>query len=269
MDIQDSINNGNLFFLAGLLPVACLNKDLFDIWCFTFKPNLYLDSFEKLLSDEEIKRAQRLQIQKARDHFVVGRGFLRLILAEYLDTEPYRLDFHYNQYGKPVLAKEFNGSGVTFNLSHSHNRALYGVAVGRTIGVDIEKMRSGMNYLKIAARFFSKNETEVLQSLPEDQHKHGFFNCWTRKEAYLKAMGQGLFSPLRQFDVSLAPGEKAELQGHDLGPEEITRWFIQDLDFDPDYKAAFVIESQHISFVEKKSNACVERLTYQCHDRSV
>jgi 4'-phosphopantetheinyl transferase len=196
----------------------------------------------QLLTPDEQARAERFHFQKDRDHFIVARGILRSLLGRYLEVEPGRLRFEYSSYGKPRLSKEFDGGALRFNLSHSHERVLYAFARGRELGVDIEYLRQDFACEEIARRFFSPHEVAAFCSLPTSQRTEAFFRCWTRKEAYVKALGEGLSAPLDEFDVSLLPGEPAALLSNRRRPQEVARWSLQTLDVASVYAAALAVE---------------------------
>ena len=202
----------------------------------------YLHILESTLTADERARAERFYFQKHREHFIAGRGLLRNILSRYLDREPDQLRFCYNSYGKPSLTEEAGAEGLCFNLSHSHGIALYAVTCDREIGIDIEYFRPEVETEKLAERFFSPREAVVLRALPEHLRKEGFFNCWTRKEAYIKAEGKGLAIPLNAFDVSLTPGEPAKLLRTQKHPQEASRWSLQALNPEPGYTAALAVK---------------------------
>ena len=202
----------------------------------------YLHILESTLTADERARAERFYFQKHREHFIAGRGLLRNILSRYLDREPDQLRFCYNSYGKPALTEEAGAEGLCFNLSHSHGIALYAVTCDREIGIDIEYFRPEVETEKLAERFFSPREGVVLRALPEHLRKEGFFNCWTRKEAYIKAEGKGLAIPLNAFDVSLTPGEPAKLLRTQKHPQEASRWSLQALNPEPGYTAALAVK---------------------------
>jgi 4'-phosphopantetheinyl transferase len=201
--------------------------------------NLCIRSLLPYLSDDERERASRLRIPKMQNHFIVARGMLRKILGESLSADPKSLDFIYGAHGKPEL-KNPEHAELHFNLSHSSDLGL--LAINRTyqIGVDIETARPGRPFLKLAERFFSASEFRVLQSLPEDAAMEAFYSCWTRKEAYLKAIGTGLATPLNAFDVTLKPGDKAALIGQRLDHSETARWDMLDIDVPSGYRASVV-----------------------------
>ena len=208
-------------------------------------PTSCLRAFEDTLAADERARAERFYFQKHREHFIAGRGLLRDILSRYLDREPDQLRFCYNAYGKPSLIEETSAEGLCFNLSHSHEMALYALTRGREIGVDIEYFRPDVETEKLAKRFFSPREAAVLRTLPEHLRKEGFFNCWTRKEAYIKAEGQGMSIPLSTFDVSLTPGEPAALLRTQNHPQETSHWSLQALNPEPGYAAALAVKGHN------------------------
>jgi 4'-phosphopantetheinyl transferase len=196
------------------------------------------------LSHDEILRAERFRFERDRRRFIVGRGVLRTILGGYLGVEPGQLRFWYSSYGKPYLAEEFDPCGLGFNLTHSHEMALYAFTCGREIGIDLEYIHPLADAREIAARFFSARENAALCRLPEYQRLEAFYNCWTRKEAYLKATGDGLARPLDQFDVSLTPGEPAKLLCVQGDEQEAARWCLQALTPASGYVAALAVEGR-------------------------
>lgn len=200
-----------------------------------------------LVEDERV-RAARFHFEKDRVRFVVARAALRAILARYLSAPPGQLQFHYNPYGKPSLAADA-GSGLDFNVSHSHSLALLAFARGSALGVDVERLRADAAERQIAERFFSAHEVSALCGLPSAQQPRAFFDCWTRKEAYVKARGEGLSFPLAEFDVSLRPDEPAALLRVRGDAQEAGRWTLRALDVAPDYAAALVTEG-HIRHVK-------------------
>ena len=198
------------------------------------------EMFHDLLETDEVARANRFHFEKDRNHFVVARGFLRLLLGRYLQADPRQLKFSYGAWGKPALDGKFRESRLRFNMSHSHGVALYAVAEGREIGVDVEHMRADFASDDIARRFFSPFEVGVLCELPDDDRVNAFFRCWTRKEAYIKATGRGLSQPLDGFDVTLGSGENVALLRTDDGSHE--RWMLVDIAVGPGYAGALAVE---------------------------
>lgn len=196
------------------------------------------------LARDEQERAARFHFQKDHDGFVVARGALREILGRCLRVEPAQLRFSYSSYGKPALIAAPGWPDLHFNVSHSHELALLAVAQGRTLGVDIEFLRPAVADGEVAERFFSAYEVARLRALPAAQQTRAFFNCWTRKEAYIKARGEGLSWPLSQFDVSLAPEEPVAILCTRGDPQEAARWSLQELRPAADYAAALVAQGQ-------------------------
>ncbi len=191
------------------------------------------------LSSDETGRAERFRFDRDRDYFIAARGILRYILGQYLNRQPGDIAFVYSEHGKPALA---TGENLQFNLSHAGALALIGLTRGRKIGVDLERMEPLPDLEEIAHRFFSANENQVLRSLPTETRQDAFFACWTRKEAYIKARGEGLSLPLHQFDVSLAPGRPAGLLQTRPDPREAGRWTVKALSPAAGYQAAVVVE---------------------------
>ncbi len=200
------------------------------------------ERLEQILSDDELKRAYRFIFKKDRIRFIVGRGLLRTILGSYLKKGPHQLRFNYTQNGKPELIDENSDEYLNFNVSYSNELILYAVSLNRRIGVDIEYIRPDFADEQIVESFFSKQETEKFLSLPENIRKEAFFTCWTRKEAYLKATGEGIASGMDQFAVSLVPGEPAALFSINNNPEETYNFYLEDINLGAGYKASLAVE---------------------------
>ncbi len=203
-------------------------------------------SLRLTLSAEELARAERFYFRRDREHFVVAHGLLRAILGQYLKIEPGQLQFCYNPYGKPALARTFGRDALRFNMSHSYGLALFAVTCGREIGVDLERLRPHLADEQIAERFLSPREAAALRALPTNMRQEGFFTCWTRKEAYIKAIGEGLTLSLDQFDVSLAPGEPAALVSTSTDPQEASRWSLRGLAPNAGYVGALAVEGHDL-----------------------
>jgi 4'-phosphopantetheinyl transferase len=218
-----------------------LARDEVQVWRARLDPSPQLADFSAMLAADERARALRYRYQIDRQHFIAARGLLRLLLSRYLGVSPADLSFRYSALGKPSLAGEHNAD-LRFNVSHSHGLALLAFAQGRELGVDLESVRPEVAGLRIAERYFSTAEVAALRALPESQQTEAFFNCWTRKEAYIKARGEGLSARLDQFDVSLAPGQPALLLRTEIATDEPGRWQMIELEPGKDYKAALVVE---------------------------
>lgn len=199
-----------------------------------------------LLSADETERAGRFRFEGDRRRFVAGRAALRRILGGYLDSDPAQLQFTYGPAGKPALSGQPAGATLSFNLSHSAERALLAVAAGRALGTDIERIRRSDDLAAVAGRFFARGEIAALGLLDHSLYIEGFFACWTRKEALLKAFGAGLSLPLDGFCVAVDPGTPAALLSTAFRPDEAERWSILDVSptptGSPAYRAALAIE---------------------------
>ena len=193
---------------------------------------------ETTLSEDERQRSSRFHFDKDRNRFIIAHASLRDILSRYLHGEPQQISFSTNEFGKPFLPDH----EIEFNLSHSGDYALIAVTRGRSVGVDIEQIRMDVEIENLASRYFSTGEVSELMGLPPHGRVVGFFNCWTRKEAYVKARGLGLSLPLDGFDVSLAPNEPSVLRATRPDPDEATRWSLHSIFVDRDYVGALVIE---------------------------
>ena len=167
-----------------------------------------------------------------------------MLLSQYLHTDSQDVHFRVNAYGKPALAFPSQRYPLQFNLSHYANVALFAFSLQRQLGVDVEYMRADIPYDQLAQYSFSTYEQTVLRRLPTEQKHQAFYNCWTRKEAYIKARGMGLSLPLDLFDVSLSPGEPAALLHSREGSQEVLRWSMQELIPEPDYAGALAVEGR-------------------------
>ena len=183
---------------------------------------------------------------------------LRIILARYLNIAPQCLTFSYGIHGKPELASNLKGSRIEFNLSHSSDAGFLAVAQGLRIGADIEFIDPAFAREEIAWRFFSGREVRILQSLPATERAEAFFSCWTRKEAYIKALGLGLSLPLRSFDVAFGPGVRPALLRSDIFAEEQSRWSVYDVAAPPGFKAAVVVEGKEHQLHQREWSAEME-----------
>lgn len=227
-----------------------LGDDEIHVWRATLDPPITrVQALEQTLDAGEQSRAQKFHFQKDRTHFIVARGLLRAILGRYLSREPHTLQFSYNKYGKPALTWEPAGEALSFNMSHSHGMALYAVARIHNIGVDIEHINQSIECEKIAGRFFSPYEVNMLRAVPKQMQQEAFFNCWTRKEAYIKARGMGLSLDLNLFDVSLAPEAPAAILNIREENQDVSRWSLYDLSPGPGFKAALAVEG-HPSLIK-------------------
>ena len=190
------------------------------------------------LSPEEQARASRFKFERDQNRYIVAHAALRAILARYSSDEPANLKFVDGPGGKPKLASPWSASGLEFNLSHSHERALVAVASGAEIGVDIEFVRADFEFHEVASHFFTKRETAALRELPEALQRHAFYQCWTSKEAFLKAKGTGLSGKLDEVEITLASELQVQILAH------VSGWSLVPLHSGDAYESALVIESR-------------------------
>jgi 4'-phosphopantetheinyl transferase len=191
---------------------------------------------ESLLTPDERDRAGRFHFDRLRHSFILARGSLRLLLGRYLGAAPAGVRFAYGEKGKPALADP--SSRLHFNASHSGGIALCAFTLDCEIGVDVEQMRPLPDMQGIARRFFCAEESGELMALPEHQREAAFFRCWTRKEAYIKAIGDGLSAPLDGFAVTLRPDEPARLKHIANNTAAGEAWTLQNAEASPGYAAA-------------------------------
>jgi 4'-phosphopantetheinyl transferase len=184
-----------------------------------------LQRFAAVLSDDEKHRAARFRTGTLQDHYVAGRGALRLLLARYLPADPASLVLTYQPHGKPELSPPWRDRGLEFNVSHSHGLAVYAFTRQSAIGVDVESVRPMPNAAGLMERFFSADEIRQWREMPIDRQLRAFFQGWTRKEAWLKAVGSGLSFPLNDFCVTLdGPARVLSIRGSD---EEAVQWWLE------------------------------------------
>jgi 4'-phosphopantetheinyl transferase len=199
----------------------------------------------RILAPDEYRRAESFFCLEARARFMTTRGILRTILSYYLQMSPDLLCFSYNSYGKPSLRQTSVTDDLRFNVSHSHEMALYAVTLGRETGLDLEYVRLGVVCERIAERFLSKKEVEILRALPPNQRMAAFFSCWTCKEAYVKARGWGLSIPLDSFDVSPSAEEPAKPLLIRDNTQDSSTWSLRELTPGDGYVAALVVEGNN------------------------
>lgn len=194
-----------------------------------------IEKYASLLSHDEQMRADRFHFERDRRRFIVARGILRMLLGTCLNIAPAAIAFGYTQYGKPFVTG--HAAQIYFNISHSEERALYALSRSRALGVDIEYMNRGIDYNSLAERFFSRREHAELQLIPEADRKRAFFACWTRKEAVIKAAGEGLSMPLDQFEVTVAHDTAPRVLDLTMTSHHTSGWSLHAADVGSDYIA--------------------------------
>jgi 4'-phosphopantetheinyl transferase len=213
-----------------------LADDEIHSWCASLDvPSETSARLYATLTPDERTRSARFHFERDQQRFIVARGVLRDLLGRYLQTPPSKIRFVYNAFGKPDLGPEF-ASRLKFNLSHSAGLSLIAIATASNVGVDLEYIGPQSDYADVAQRFFSAAEGDYLNALPGHLYAEAFFSCWTKKEAYLKASGEGLAIPLNGFSVPLTtePGHTpVDLRGG---------WSFYTLRPAPGYAGALAIE---------------------------
>jgi 4'-phosphopantetheinyl transferase len=196
------------------------------------------DEATDILSEDERARAARFHFERDRRRFIAGRAALRRILAAYLDRAPAALVFVLGPHGKPAL----ENPGLEFNLSHSGGCGLIAITRGRRVGVDVEGIRTDFACEEIARRFFAPAEVEALAASAPHEYAAAFFRCWTRKEAYVKARGDGLTLALDRFEVQLEAAATRAIASCLDDPSERSRWSLREIVPGPGYLGALVVE---------------------------
>lgn len=246
-----------------------LGRNEVHIWCAALdQPDLLVGRLWLVLADEEKGRANCFRSPRDRTRFVVGRGMFRRLLGLYLEEDPARLLITYGPSGKPRLGYSYGGRDtLSFNLAHCRSLVIFGVARGREIGVDLEYTGVEMDYERIAECFMSPRELLEFRKMPSSLQREAFFRCWTRKEAYVKARGEGLSLPLDQLTVSLTSGNLPALLDVVGAPTETRRWSLKDFTPFADYAAAMVVEGHdwHLHYYRVQDEPRNERLNRNRH----
>ena len=201
-----------------------------------------------LLASDELERVARMHCARTHVEFTVGRGLLRTLLAAYLDVDPMRIRFALGQAGKPEL-REPAGTGLHFNVTHSHGLALYALTRRCPVGVDVEQVRPLSDFLGLAERYFSPREVAILRGLPDEHRTEAFFHAWTRKEAFLKARGVGLSYGLERVEVTLGRLEPARLLRLDGEERAAGCWSLCNLEPAPGFIGALALEEHDYRLV--------------------
>ena len=191
-----------------------------------------------LLSDSERERAARYLYAKDREQFTITRARLRLLLGRYLGIDPTRIEFGSSNTGKPTLP----GTTLSFNVSHTQGLALIALTEGRELGVDVERIRTYPTHLDMATRYFTPGESRRLNTLLPTESERAFFHVWTRKEAFLKAIGLGLSHGLERFEVSVPPDDPCRLLHIDGDATVAAGWTLMNLELEAGYVGALAVE---------------------------
>ncbi len=206
------------------------------------EPDSRIQELQSLLAPDEQQRAGRFRFEPDKKRFIAARGILRTILSEYLSISPASLEFEYGTHGKPALRAHSVTRPLRFSLSHSRGVAVYALTSNREIGVDVERIRSVPDADRIVQRYFTAAESAIYHSVAPLEKEEIFFNLWTCKEAYLKAIGVGLSGSLRSVEVSIAPGEVPKLLMSERDEAKAGCWSLRLFRPAPGHVAALAVE---------------------------
>jgi 4'-phosphopantetheinyl transferase len=212
-----------------------LGRDDVHVWQATLDGDAA--AFAALLSQAECERAAKFHFPRDRRRFTIGRGRLRLILAEYLAVEPANVPLESTPLGKPFVTGD-----LRFNVAHSDELALYAFTRDRDIGVDVELVRPEVEWRELAERYFAPEEVAALTAFSATEQRSAFYRCWTRKESYIKALGLGMHIPLDGFAVTLAESPRLIHTAHDQS--QTNRWVLTDLRPAAGFAAALAVEGR-------------------------
>ena len=228
--------------------VLRIDIDEIHIWNATLiRDESVIENVSKTISKKEQNKAARFHFGEDQERFILSHGFLRIIISSYLNQEPDNFQFSFSKYGKPSLKNNQGDEILSFNISHSADKAIFAITRNRMIGIDIERIVEGFPCEEIAERFFSPKENEELLKIePGNLRELAFFTTWTRKEAYIKALGDGLSMPLDQFDVSVSPHEPAKLIANRRDPKEVSRWTLMDLKTSPGFVSTLAAQGSDL-----------------------
>jgi 4'-phosphopantetheinyl transferase len=191
--------------------------------------------FEEVLAPDESERAAQFRADHQRESYILARGVVRFLLGYYLAVDPRSIRFAYGPNGKAALVPP---DSVQFNVTHSADMAAIALARGCDVGIDLEQIRPLKELEQIADRFLCAKEAAEINSLPPGEREKAFFSCWTRKEAYVKAIGAGLEKPLKSFRIAETAGSAGELELYDEEGTSSEPWTIQDIHLMPGWTGA-------------------------------
>ena len=225
-----------------------LGANEIHIWTASLnRDELFIENLHEFITKNEQIKADKFHFQKDQKNYIISHGLLRIILSRYLIQKPNQIQFSISKYGKPSLQNNPGDEILSFNMSHSADKVIYAITRNRMIGIDIERIVEVYPCEEIAENFFStKENNELLKLEPGKPREIAFFTTWTRKEAYIKARGEGLSVPLDQFDVAVSKDEPAKLIANRMDPEEVTRWTLIDLKTSPGYVSTLAAEGSDL-----------------------
>lgn len=222
--------------------------NVIDIWRIALDlTTTDLEKYQACLNEEELQRAEKLKVPEKQNQFIISRASLKIILSGIIEKEPCQIKLNYSEQGKPYLKEQFQGKDIFFNLSHSGSQAIIALTLGQEIGIDIQQVESGKDYTKLSQRFFSKQEKIELSEVDEKKITDYFYSCWTRKEAFIKAIGDGLGFGLNNFDVSIEPEcSLSQIKIHKQLEKNLS-WFNINVDCVQGYVAALAVSDPAVN----------------------
>lgn len=216
------------------------------------QPANVVQKLEAVLSNDERQKAEEFRYQEHRQSFVISRGILRNLLSRYTNIQPKHIQLKYTLTGKPYLANRGETQDLSFNLSHAGLLVLYAISWGRQVGIDVECIRPMEEMNQVAHRIFSPKEYRKFQKVNQEARLKAFYNCLTRKEAFLKARGDGIYFPPQAVEVSFEPGFSARVLSIDGKEQEAKQWSMHDIKTWDGYAAALVVEGNDYSISHKQ-----------------
>lgn len=235
------------------LPPKSIAEHAVHVWKIALDASPHtLETLRTTLDSSELHRASRFRFRADERRFIIGRSALRIILSRYVAMAPNKITFVYNTYGKPELPNSPSTPAIHFNISHSGELALIGICHNRRVGIDVERLDRAVRIQAIADRYFSPEESEAIRSLPPEQQRLAFFRCWTAKEAYLKALGVGLYGSLNNLRTSICNGNTVSIRRFVNGNRANGSWTLKPLDVGKNYVATLALEgaNSQLSFHE-------------------
>lgn len=233
--------------------VSHLSTDSVHVWSISLRQaDARAPGLLHLLSTDEKQRAERFHNPRDGARFVVRRAVRRILLGHYLQLDTQDVWFESGTYGKPRVAAELNPGGLEFSCAHSDRVALCAFTLARAVGIDVERIHPLPDMKEVARTILSPGEQAALFALPKAEQCSAFYLCWTRKEAYLKATGEGLSTDLSRVEVSLAPGEPARLLRVEGSASQAARWSLQSLQPAAGYAGALAVQGHDWHLVQRQ-----------------
>jgi 4'-phosphopantetheinyl transferase len=226
--------------LLSNLTAPPLDNPSVHVWTISLLPPSNYTHLSEVLATDERERAARFRLDHDQERFVITRAALRFILGAYTREKAESVKFAYGNSGKPSLANPH--SNLHFSVSHSHELAVIAIAKGRSVGIDIEQIRDDLEAEDLARRFFSAAEIGILERVPPSERLTAFFRIWTGKEAFVKALGDGLARPLNSFDVVLDAAGRPQLTGTRPDLQEMRRWTLHAVEIAEGYASSVAAE---------------------------